>query len=107
MKVLLFYLDDLMSYSVYILRMKDGRYYVGMTSDLSRRATEHGVKSGTRTTKIFGCEKVLYSEQYPDRSIAHAREQQIKRWTRAKKEALISGDKDTLKSLSRSRKSMP
>jgi hypothetical protein len=34
MKVLLFYLDDLMSYSVYILRMKDGRYYVGMTSDL-------------------------------------------------------------------------
>ncbi len=57
-----FYLDSPVAYSVYIVRMKDGRYYVGMTNDLERRATEHGVKSGTRTTKIFGCEAIVYSE---------------------------------------------
>ena len=54
-----------MSYSVYILRMKDGRYYVGMTSDLERRSAEHGVKAGTRTTKIFGCEEVLSRKTIP------------------------------------------
>ena len=84
--------------------MKDGRYYVGMTSDLGRRTTEHGIKSGTRTTKIFGCEEALYSENHPDRTSAHNRERQIKGWTRAKKEALISGNKDALRSLSKSRK---
>ena len=94
-----------MSYTVYILRMKDGRYYVGMTSDLERRRTEHGIKSGTRTTKIFGCDKMLYSEEHTDLSAARYREQQLKRWTRAKKEALINGDKDALKSLLRSRMS--
>jgi predicted GIY-YIG superfamily endonuclease len=83
--------------------MKDGRYYVGMTSDLDRRKSEHGVKSGTRTTKIFGCEEVLYSETYPDRITAHKRENQIKRWTRAKKEALIKGDKEALQRLAKSR----
>ena len=93
-----------MSYSVYILRMKDGRYYIGMTSDLERRTAEHGVKAGTRTTKIFGCEEVLYSENHPDRITAHKREQQIKRWTHAKKEALIHGDKDALHRLSKSRR---
>ena len=93
-----------MVYSVYILRMTDGRYYVGMTSDLDRRKAEHGVKSGSRTTKIFGSEEVLYSESYPDRISAHNREKQIKRWTRAKKEALINGDKGALRSLSRARR---
>ncbi len=63
-----------MSYTVYILRMKDGRYYVGMTGDLARREAEHGVKSGTRTTKIFGCEEILYSENHPDRASARKRE---------------------------------
>ncbi len=99
-----FSFDTDMAYSVYIVRMKDGRYYVGMTNDLERRATEHGVKSGTRTTKIFGCEAIVYSEEHPDRSAAHKREQQLKKWTRAKKEALINGDKDALRSLSRARK---
>ncbi len=99
-----FYLDIHVGYCVYILRMKDGRYYVGMTSDLGRRTAEHGIKSGTRTTKIFGCEEVLYSENHPDRTSAHKREQQIKRWTRAKKEALIHGDMERLRHLSKTRK---
>ena len=85
MRSSLFSFDTYMSYSVYILRMKNDRYYVGVTNDLERRETEHGVKSATRTTKIFGCEEILYSEIHPDRSSAHKREQQHKRWTRAKK----------------------
>ncbi len=93
-----------MSYYVYLLHMKDGRYYVGMTNDLVRRASEHGAKSGSRTTKIFGSEKILYFETYPDQPSAHKREKQLKRWTRAKKEALMRGDKDALRNLSRSRK---
>jgi predicted GIY-YIG superfamily endonuclease len=93
-----------MNHYVYILQMRDGRYYVGMTNDIERRAGEHGVKSSTRTTKIFGFEEMLYVEQHPNRDLAHAREQQLKKWTRAKKEALINGDKNALRNLSRSHK---
>lgn len=92
-----------MSYVVYILRMNDGRYYAGMTNDLARRSSEHGKKISTRTTKIFGFDEILYSEQHPDATSARKREQQIKRWTREKKEALINGNIDQLRELAKSR----
>jgi predicted GIY-YIG superfamily endonuclease len=48
--------------------------------------------------------KVVYSESLPTFSDARKREAQIKRWTRAKKEALVSGDLAKLRELSKSRK---
>jgi predicted GIY-YIG superfamily endonuclease len=40
---------------------------------------------------------LVYAEQHSNRDDAYQREQQLKRWTRAKKEALIAGDATELK----------
>jgi len=45
---------------------------------------------------------MVYAEEHSSPLSAIAREQQLKRWTRKKKEAVIVGDRAALKSLSRS-----
>jgi predicted GIY-YIG superfamily endonuclease len=47
--------------------------------------------------------KLVYSESFPTFSEARKREAQIKRWTRAKKEALVAGNMSELPNLSKSR----
>ena len=48
-------------------------------------------------------ESLVYSETVETEGQAVRRERQIKGWTRAKKEALIAGDKDRLRRLSKRR----
>jgi predicted GIY-YIG superfamily endonuclease len=43
----------------------------------------------------------VYSESCENKEQALSREQQIKRWSRAKKEALINGDVKSLQTLAR------
>jgi putative endonuclease len=92
-----------MLHYLYILRLGDGRLYVGETHDLARRAAEHGHKPSSRTSYIFGADKMVYVEEHPDRSAALKREAQLKRWSGQKKQALIDGDMDTLRRLAKSR----
>jgi putative endonuclease len=92
-----------MSYFVYIHKMIDGRFYTGMTNNLARREGQHGVNPSTRTTYIFGAGQKIYYEEHPDRASAHARERQIKKWSKAKKLALADGDVELLKTLSKRR----
>jgi putative endonuclease len=63
--------------------------YIGVTNRLSRRAWEHrdGVKSGFASK--YQCRKLIYYELYRDVRDAIARESQLKKWSRAKKIALI------------------
>ena len=64
-------------YTVYVLRDRDGRFYKGLTSDLTRRLREH--KSGsTITTSRMRELKVVYSEKYKTFEEAHAREKYLK-----------------------------
>jgi predicted GIY-YIG superfamily endonuclease len=46
---------------------------------------------------------LVYSEEHPAFSSARRREAQVKRWTRAKKEALAAGNSAALHSLARRR----
>ena len=80
-------------YYVYILRCSDGSYYIGVTNHLERRVNEHkeGHDLGCYTFKRRPLD-LAYAEWYHDVHQAIGREKQLKRWTRAKKEALISGD---------------
>jgi putative endonuclease len=48
--------------------------------------------------------KLVHSESLPTFSDARKREAQIKRWSRAKKEALVAGDMVKLRNLSKSKK---
>jgi predicted GIY-YIG superfamily endonuclease len=46
---------------------------------------------------------LVYYEEHPDENCARLRENQIKRWSGKKKQALITGDITLLKELSKSR----
>ena len=84
---------------VYILRCADGALYVGETNDVGRRVRKHNEGSASRFTAGRRPVTLVYSERCSSRETALARERQLKRWTRAKKEALIAGDLTRLKRL--------
>ena len=92
---------------LYILRLRSGKLYVGATTDLERRWQEHSAGHACRTTRTDPPVGIVYSEEFATFADARQREAQIKRWSRAKKEALIAGDVETLHKLARSRHSRP
>lgn len=83
---------------VYILRCADNSLYVGETNDVTRRLDKHN-EGGSIYTADRRPVSVVYSEQHETRNTCLRRERQLKRWTRAKKEALIAGDVNRLRKL--------
>ena len=88
---------------LYILRLKSGSLYIGATTDLKQRYQDHQNGKACRTTKLDPPIKLVYSESLPNFSDARKREAQIKRWSRAKKDALVAGDMVKLRNLSKAR----
>ena len=88
-------------FHVYLLRCADDSYYVGQTDDLEARLDEHvHAQVGYMSTrKPFA---LLWQGEFESREGAIAFEQQIKGWSRAKKEALVRGDCEGIKQLARS-----
>ena len=77
-------------YYVYILTNKTNSViYVGVTSDLKRRLHEHKSGRFDGFTKKYSINKLVYFEEYSEINDAIAREKQLKRWTRIKKNYLI------------------
>ena len=77
---------------VYIVTNKrNGTLYVGVTSDIARRAWEHreGVVEGF--TKRYGLKRLVYFERHEEIADAIRREKRIKEWPRAWKINLIKG----------------
>lgn len=89
-----------MSWFVYILKCGNGSYYVGHTHDLDLRCIRHINKTGARHTAQNGVVDLLYHDTFASEIDAIRRERQIKRWSRAKKEALITGNTNQLRHLS-------
>ena len=90
-----------MDYFVYILRCYDNLYYVGHTENLSERFQTHMNGHGAVHTKIHSPKAIVYTEEFDTKADAAKRKIQIKKWSRAKKEALIEGDISKLKELSK------
>src|SRR2546425_9045671 len=88
---------------VYILRCADASFYVGLTSNLDVRLQEHNNGLGGQYTSKRLPIEMVYSERFESTYRAKARERQLKRWTTAKKRALIQGDHKELKLLARRR----
>jgi putative endonuclease len=85
---------------VYILKCSDDSYYIGVTNDLELRLAQHNSgQSETSYTYNRRPVELVYCEEHNDFEKAITREKQIKRWTRAKKEALISENWDKLREL--------
>jgi putative endonuclease len=87
---------------VYILKCSDKTYYTGVTSNIPKRLKEHqkGIHKNSYTFKRRPLELVFYAE-FTDINIAIEKEKQIKKWSRAKKEALINGEFDSLINLAK------
>jgi putative endonuclease len=63
--------------------------YVGVTNDLSRRLCEHKDKLVSGFTEKYNVSKLVYFEETTDVLSAIAREKEIKKWRREKKDALV------------------
>jgi len=88
---------------VYMLRCRNGSYYVGHTDDLETRFAHHQAGTyGGHTSRLRPVE-LVWSAQVATRQEALDRELQIKTWSRAKKEALVDGDWERLRRLARGR----
>jgi putative endonuclease len=85
----------------YILRLKSGQLYIGSTANLDQRYKDHCSGTACRTTQLDPPVALLYSEKLENFSDARKREAQVKRWSRAKKEAIVAGDLSRLRELSR------
>ncbi|OGM19830.1 hypothetical protein A2686_04955 [Candidatus Woesebacteria bacterium RIFCSPHIGHO2_01_FULL_38_10] len=90
-----------MRYFVYILRTSSNTLYTGQTNNLQKRLQEHKSKNtkSAKYIRYFSSFTLVYSEKYSIRKEAMRRELQLKKWSKAKKEALVKGDSVLLKKL--------
>lgn len=86
-------------HDVYILRCADGSLYAGCTRDPQAREKVHNVGRSAQYTSGRRPVQLVYVEECDSLGVALKREHQVKRWTRAKKEALIVADLASLKGL--------
>ena len=76
--------------AVYILASKrNGTLYIGVTSDLKKRAWEHKNDLVEGFSKRYGVHRLVYYEVHADMMSAITREKQMKKWNRAWKLELI------------------
>ena len=90
-----------MSFHTYILHCADGSYYVGHTDTLEQRIAQHqkGEIPGYTASRLpVTC---IWQAAFGTREEALAAERQIKGWSRAKKEGLIAGDWNQIRTLAR------
>lgn len=64
--------------------------YIGVTNNLEGRLWQHQNDEGSQFARRYNLTLLVYYETYPDPTSAIARETQLKGWSRAKKDALIS-----------------
>lgn len=85
---------------VYMLRCSDGSYYVGSTrASLEQRISQHNTGHFGGYTAKRRPVTLVFQQDFQRITDAIAAERQLKGWSRAKKEALIRGDYDTIKAL--------
>ncbi|KIU26387.1 endonuclease [Sphingomonas melonis] len=76
--------------SIYMMASgRNGTIYVGVTSNLPRRAWEHREGTIDGFTQRYGCKLLVWFEAADTMDVAILREKQIKAGSRAKKVALI------------------
>ena len=82
-------MGNMTEWSVYLLRCADGSFYTGITTDVSRRISEH--EQGTRGAKYLRGRapfELVYQRAVGDRSVATRIEYCVKQLSRSEKENL-------------------
>ncbi len=86
---------------MYILKCSNGAYYTGSTKNLEIRIEQHQNGEGANFTRKHLPVELVYFEKFERIDQAFYREQQVKKWSRKKKEALINGEFEKLPGLSK------
>jgi putative endonuclease len=75
---------------VYLLASaRNGTLYVGVTSDLVRRAWQHRVSAAPGFSSRYAIHHLVWFESHETMESAIAREKRIKKWNRAWKMRLV------------------
>jgi len=90
---------------MYILECNDSSYYIGSTTNLKERLSQHLQGLGANYTKERLPVKLVYFEEFQNIEYAFIREKQLQKWSRKKKQALIIGNIENLKIYSKSKNS--
>ncbi len=90
-------------YFVYIVQCSDGSYYIGSTKNIEQRLLTHRKGRGARYTALRLPIVLVHTESFSSQTKAMHRESQLKKWSHAKKHALIQRDVVNLRDLSKSR----
>ncbi len=93
---------DVKDYYLYMLECDDASYYIGISNDPDRRVAQHNEGTDepcyTYTRRPV---RLVHASLFHEVTEPIAFEKRIKKWSRAKKRALIDGDIDALVRLSR------
>jgi putative endonuclease len=93
---------------LYILVCSDGSYYVGITrTSLEIRVAQHNAGSFRGYTASRRPVELIFSQWFDQITDAIENERKLKKWSRAKKEALIRGDFASLPKLAKRRSHHP
>ncbi len=84
-----------------MLKCSDGSYYVGSTRNLHTRFEQHLAGNGAEYTKRRRPVELVFAAEFESIADAFAMEKKIQGWGRAKREALIHGDFNEIRRLSR------
>ena len=77
-------------YYIYFMTNWTGEVlYIGVTNNLERRLYEHKHKIFEGFSQSYNLNKLVYFEAYDAPTEAIAREKQLKKWARAKKNKLV------------------
>ena len=90
-----------MTFHADMLRCADGSYYLGHTDNLEQRVEQHQSGDIAGYTQSRRPVMLMWQQDFSTREEALAAEQQVKGWSRAKKEALIAGDWERVSQLAR------
>jgi predicted GIY-YIG superfamily endonuclease len=96
--------NALATFYVYMLRCGDGSLYLGHTDDLETRMEHHDIGDFSEYTARRRPLTLVWSHEVPTRDDAFALERKLKKWSRAKKEALIVGDWKRISDLAHGRR---
>jgi len=77
------------TWTVYLLRCRDGSLYTGITNNLPLRLRRHTEGTASAYTRSRRPLRLVYEERQPSRSAAQRREAALKRLPRVAKLALL------------------
>ena len=82
-------------WQLYLLRCGDGTLYTGIALDAQKRLLAHQRGKGAKYTRGRGPLRLVYRESCENHTRALQREIEVKKLTRAQKDALIARKEDT------------